>query len=60
MDMLILEVLQSQTENMSEVDRIRHVYNEAIDDAANFLRDLAPQNPMHAATLLSAEKECVA
>lgn len=56
-DTLILTVLQSDTASMSEADRIRHVYNEAIDDAANFLRDLAPHNPMQAATLLSAEQE---
>lgn len=54
---LIVQVLKKQTAAMSEEDRILHVYNEAIDDAANFLRDLAPHNPMQATTLLSAERE---
>lgn len=54
---LIIGVLSDQTASMSPQDRIRHVYNEAIDDAANFLRDLAPHNPMQSAVLLRAEQQ---
>ena len=53
----IIRVLKARTERVSEEERIRLVYNEAIDDAANFLRDLAPHNAMQAGTLLSAERE---
>ena len=36
---------------------VRFVYNEAIDDAANFLRDLATHNPERRLTLEAAERD---
>lgn len=43
-------------DTMPLVDFTRLIYNHAIDDAANFLRDLAPQNPGQRLSLEAAEK----
>lgn len=53
----IVTALVDRSSGMSESERVRYVYNQAVDDAANFLRDLAPHNPMQATVLLSAERE---
>lgn len=54
--MTILDVLVQRSVGMSEQERIRYVYNEGVDDAANFLRDLVKHNPDCAVCLMRAEK----
>jgi hypothetical protein len=51
---MIAQVLETQSAAMESRERIRFVYNEAVDDAANFLRDLVAYNPDCAACLLRA------
>ncbi len=43
----IIPVLRTRSAGMSEDDRILYIYNEAIDDAANFARDMGNTNPQH-------------
>jgi hypothetical protein len=45
--MKIPEVLLVQSDGMDEIERIRFVYNNAIDDAANFASDMADTNPQY-------------
>lgn len=51
----IITVLLAESAGMTEAERVRHIYNEAIDDAANFVRDMAPLNPMFAMCLKASE-----
>lgn len=53
----IPDVLERRFKGKERNDLIRLVYNEAIDDAANFLKDLAPHNSAQSSTLLGAEQE---
>ena len=53
----IPDVLVHRTKQMSEYERARYIYNEAISDAAEFLKTLSEKNPMSRATLQSAENE---
>jgi len=55
--MRIPEVLAIRFANLSGAELVRKVYNEAIEDAANFVRDLAPFNPDKQSTLLAAAGE---
>jgi hypothetical protein len=50
-------ILQQMHGDKQGADFTKAVYNEAIDDAANFVRHLAAFNPAHAATLLAAQDE---
>jgi len=52
---LIAETIQRWVKDKEGLALIQAVYNEAIDDAANFLRDLAPHNPGAAPVLYGAE-----
>ena len=52
----IVGVLAQRSVGMSEQERIRYVYNEAVDDAANFLRDLVKHNPDCGLCLMRAYK----
>lgn len=53
----IIRVLRNRSDGKEGEELIRYIYNQAVDDAANFLHDLAPQNPMQSSALLGAEKE---
>jgi hypothetical protein len=53
----IIEALLLRSREMSSAEVVKMVYNEAIDDAANFARDLAPHNPLQSTTLLAVERE---
>ena len=50
-------VLLERSESMSDIERIRYVYNMAIDDAANFAMDMAKTNPQQRTTLESISAE---
>ncbi|NGX43708.1 MAG: hypothetical protein K940chlam7_02008 [Chlamydiae bacterium] len=52
----IIGVLRNRSYDKKGDDLIRYIYNEAIDDAANFIRDLAPKIPPKANTFYLAEK----
>ncbi len=53
----IPEVLLHRSKQMSEYERARYTYNEAITDAAEFLKTLSEKNPASRVTLLSAEMQ---
>ena len=53
----IPDVLVHRSKQMSEYERARYIYNEAISDAAEFLKVLSEKNPMSRGTLQSAENE---
>jgi hypothetical protein len=53
----IVRVLLERADGKTGEDLVRFVYNEAIDDAASFARNLAPHNPAHAITLVAVEAE---
>ena len=50
-------VLVHRTKQMSEYERARYIYNEAISDAVEFLKTLAEKNPISRVTLQSAEMQ---
>jgi hypothetical protein len=53
----IVRVLLERANGKTGEDLVRFVYNEAIDDAANFAQDLVPHNPMQSSTLLAVGQE---
>ena len=53
----IIARLLERSQHMTPKEMVKMVYNEAIDDAANFARDLAPHNPLLALTLRAVERE---
>lgn len=53
----IPDVLERRFKGKERNELVRLVYNEAIEDAAIFLKDLAPHNPAQSSTLLGAEQE---
>ncbi|KKL88746.1 hypothetical protein LCGC14_1921610 [marine sediment metagenome] len=53
----IVDMLGERGKNMERDDLICFVYNNAIGDAAKFVYDLAPHNPLVASTLLGASKD---
>ena len=53
----VVQALLDRGAGKSPEDLVRYVYYEAIDDAANFARDLAPHNPLQASTLRAVETE---
>ena len=53
----IVDVLLERSKQMGEKERIRYVYNNAIDDAADFAKDMASTNPMRAITLEAISRE---
>lgn len=55
--MKIPEILGERYKDAPRPELIRIIYNEAIDDAANFVRDLAPHNPEERLTLEAAGRE---
>ena len=50
-------VLVHRSKQMSEYERARYIYNEAISDAADFINTLSEKNPSVCATLQSAKNE---
>ena len=55
-DQIVL-TLKARSAGMTDLERIRFVYNEAIDDAANFAKNMARTNPQHAVAFRSLEAE---
>jgi len=53
----IILALKTRSGGMTELEQIRFVYNEAIDDAANFTQNMAKTNPQHAVAFRSLEAE---
>ena len=49
--------LAKQIKDMTTIEGIRHVYNEAITDAVDFTAVLAKKNPIQRLTLQALEKE---
>lgn len=47
-------VLAERYKDAERVEFARLIYNEAIDDAVNFLKDIAPKNPEKRPTLEAA------
>ena len=54
---LITRVLSNQIKDLTPAEGVRHVYNEAITDAADFTAVLAQKNQAQRATLWALEKE---
>ena len=53
----IPDVLVHRTKQMSEYERARYIYNEAISDAAEFLETLSKKNPSSSGILRQAERQ---
>ena len=53
----IVRVLLERADGKTGEDLVRFVYNQAIDDAANFAQDLVPHNPTQAGTLRAVGQE---
>ena len=53
----IPDVLVHRSKQMSEYERARYIYNEAISDAVGFLKTLSEKNPASRVTLQSAEMQ---
>jgi hypothetical protein len=54
----IIATLKDRSSHLDELDNvIKYIYNEAIDDAANFTRDMANSNPRQRVAYVSLEKE---
>jgi hypothetical protein len=55
---LVLSVLTKVLSEHAMTDRemVKMIYNEAIDDAANFLSELSKSNPMQRTCLWAAEE----
>ncbi len=53
----IIDVLIERSTDKDDWERTRYVYNNAIEDAANFLMDLIPHNPLNASALNAATNE---
>jgi hypothetical protein len=53
----IVRVLLERADGKTGEDLVRFVYNQAIDDAANFAQDLVPHNPAQAGTLRAVGQE---
>jgi len=53
----IILALKERSGGMTELEQIRYVYNEAVDDAANFVKNMAKTNPQHAVAFRSLEAE---
>ena len=50
-------VLVHRSKQVSEYEQARYIYNEAISDAAEFLKVLSEKNPMSRSTLQTAVNE---
>jgi hypothetical protein len=50
----IPHIILERAKHLNGVELVRFVYNEAIDDAANFARDLAAHNPEQSLCLKAA------
>lgn len=49
--------LEKRLYGITGPELIRRVYNEAIDDASNFLRDIAQKNPAYRLAIEAAGRE---
>lgn len=53
----IVAVLKLKITGMEQDARIRFIYNEATDDAINFVDDMAKSNPQHRMAYVALAKE---
>lgn len=53
----IVDALENRSSDMSNRGRIHYVYNEAMDDAINFVHDLAKSNPQYRLAFISLERD---
>ena len=53
----ITAVLKERSKDLTEDERIRYIYNEAMDDAINFMAELGKRNPTLLVTCMALERE---